>query len=591
MTEALNEQLTTTTVRWNLTDLYAGVADPAVASDIAACETEAQAIRNEFAGKVAALAAEQLLALVERLERLETRAAKLGTYAFLNFTTQTKNAEAGAFLQKIKEAGSRIGRETIFFELEWSAVSEQAAEALLADPCLGHYRHYLRNVRRYASHLLSQAEETLLIEKSPVGRSAWTNLFEKVMGHLAFGEAKRTEEEVLNDLYHAERTVRQQAAIDLTEGLKGQIHILTHIFNTLLADKMIDDRLRKYPAWVSSMNLSNELHDQTVEVLVEAVTSRYDIAQRYYRLKRSLLGLPELADYDRYAPLPHLPTASVAWPECQRLVLKAFQEFSPQMAEIASLFFEKRWIDAPVQEGKRGGAFAHPCVPEVHPYVMVNYVGSLRDISTVAHELGHGVHQYLAAANGYYNSSTTLVLAETASVFAELLLFNSQVALIENAAERRAFICQKLESIFATVFRQVAMNRFEHLVHTARREQGELSGEELSRHWLATQRAMFADSVTLTDNYAVWWSYIPHFLNSPGYVYSYAFGELLVLALYNLYQQEGAAFVPKYLTLLKAGGNASPYELLKPFGVDLDDPGFWQGGLATIDSMLTMVEE
>ncbi len=591
MTEALNEQLATTTVRWNLNDLYAGVADPAVASDIAACETEAKAIRNEFAGKVATLAAEQLLALVERLERLETTAAKLGTYAFLNFTTQTKNAEAGAFLQKIKEAGSRIGRETIFFELEWSALAEEAAEALLADPCLGHYRHYLRNVRRYASHLLSQAEETLLIEKSPVGRSAWTNLFEKVMGHLAFGEAKRTEEEVLNDLYHAERAVRQQAAIDLTEGLKGQLHILTHIFNTLLADKMIDDRLRKYPAWVSSMNLSNELHDQTVEVLVEAVTCRYDIAQRYYRLKRDLLDLPELADYDRYAPLPHLPTASVAWPECQRLVLKAFQEFSPQMAEIASLFFEKRWIDAPVQEGKRGGAFAHPCVPEVHPYVMVNYVGSLRDISTVAHELGHGVHQYLAAANGYYNSGTTLVLAETASVFAELLLFNSQVALIENAAERRAFICQKLESIFATVFRQVAMNRFEHLVHTARREQGELSGEELSRHWLATQRAMFDDSVALTDNYAVWWSYIPHFLNSPGYVYSYAFGELLVLALYNLYQQEGAAFVPKYLALLKAGGNASPYELLKPFGVDLDDPGFWQGGLATIDSMLTMVEE
>lgn len=591
MTEALNEQLATTTVRWNLNDLYAGVADPAVASDIAACETEAKAIRNEFAGKVATLAAEQLLALVERLERLETTAAKLGTYAFLNFTTQTKNAEAGAFLQKIKEAGSRIGRETIFFELEWSALAEEAAEALLADPCLGHYRHYLRNVRRYASHLLSQAEETLLIEKSPVGRSAWTNLFEKVMGHLAFGEAKRTEEEVLNDLYHAERAVRQQAAIDLTEGLKGQLHILTHIFNTLLADKMIDDRLRKYPAWVSSMNLYNELHDQTVEVLVEAVTCRYDIAQRYYRLKRDLLDLPELADYDRYAPLPHLPTASVPWSECQRLVLKAFQEFSPQMAEIAGLFFEKRWIDAPVQEGKRGGAFAHPCVPEVHPYVMVNYVGSLRDISTVAHELGHGVHQYLAAANGYYNSGTTLVLAETASVFAELLLFNSQVALIENAAERRAFICQKLESIFATVFRQVAMNRFEHLVHTARREQGELSGEELSRHWLATQRAMFDDSVALTDNYAVWWSYIPHFLNSPGYVYSYAFGELLVLALYNLYQQEGAAFVPKYLALLKAGGNASPYELLKPFGVDLDDPGFWQGGLATIDSMLTMVEE
>ncbi len=591
MTEALNEQLATTTVRWNLTDLYTGVTDPQVEADIAACEREAKAVRSDYAGTVAALGAEQLLALVTRLEQLEIRVAKLGTFAFLNFTTQTKNPEAGAFLQKIKEAGSRISRETIFFELEWSAASEEAAESLLANPMLDHYRHYLHNVRRYASHLLSQAEETLLIEKSPVGRTAWTTLFEKVMGHLKFGKSGRTEEEVLNDLYHPERPVRQAAASDLTNGLQNQLHILTHIFNTLLADKMIDDRLRKYPAWVSSMNLYNELHDQTVEVLVDAVTSRYDIVQRYYRLKRNLLGLDELTDYDRYAPLPHLPTASIPWQECTRLVLKAFHEFSPQMAEIAGMFFDKQWIDAPVQEGKRGGAFAHPCVPEVHPYVMVNYVGNLRDISTVAHELGHGVHQHLAAANGYYNSSTTLVLAETASVFAELLLFNSQLALIDNAGEKRAFICQKLESIFATVFRQVAMNRFEHLAHTTRRDQGELSSEELSGHWLTTQRAMFADSVTLSDNYAVWWSYIPHFLNSPGYVYSYAFGELLVLALYNLYQQEGTAFVPKYLELLKAGGSASPYELLKPFGVDLDDPAFWHGGLATIDAMLRLVEE
>lgn len=591
MTEALNEQLATTTVRWNLNDLYYGVADPQVEADIAACEAEAKAIRGDYAGRIVTLDANQILALVTRLERLEIKAAKLGTFAFLNFTTQTKNAEAGAFLQKIKEAGSRISRETIFFELEWSAMDEKAAEMLLVAPVLAHYRHYLKNVRRYASHLLSQAEETLLIEKSPVGRGAWTNLFEKVMGHLKFGEAGRTEEEVLNDLYHPARQARQQAAVDLTAGLNRQLHILTHIFNTLLADKMIDDRLRKYPAWVSSMNLYNELHDQTVEVLVNAVTDRYDIVQRYYRLKRSLLNLPELADYDRYAPLPHLPTASVAWPDCQTMVLNAFHDFSPRMAEIAGMFFEKKWIDAPLREGKRGGAFAHPCVPGIHPYVMVNYVGNLRDISTVAHELGHGVHQYLAAANGYYNSATTLVLAETASVFAELLLFNSQLALIENAEERRAFICQKLESIFATVFRQVAMNRFEHLVHTGRRDQGELSSEQLSGHWLTTQRDMFADSVNLSDNYAIWWSYIPHFLNSPGYVYSYAFGELLVLALYNRYQQDGAAFVPKYLELLKAGGSASPYELLRPFGLDLDDPVFWQGGLATIDAMLRMVEE
>jgi oligoendopeptidase F len=261
------------------------------------------------------------------------------------------------------------------------------------------------------------------------------------------------------------------------------------------------------------------------------------------------------------------------------------------MAEIAGCFFDKNWIHAPVHEGKRGGAFAHPCVPEVHPYVLVNYTGNLRDVSTVAHELGHGVHQYLAAEQGYYNSNTTLVLSETASVFAELLVFNSQLELLDKKEERKAFICQKLESIFATVFRQVSMNRFEDKVHNARRGQGELKSEEVTEYWLATQREMFGDTVTLSENYGIWWSYIPHFLHTPGYVYSYAFGELLVLALYGLYKKEGESFVPKYLELLAAGGSRTPYELLEPFGVDLDDPGFWNDGLQIIDDLLALIEE
>lgn len=590
MSTTLNEQLGTTEILWQLADLYQGIDDPKVETDIAWCEQEAKALKEQFASKVAGLDAGQLLALVLRLERLETLMGRIATFAFLNFTTQIQNAPAGAFLQKIKEAGSRIGRETVFFELEWSKLEDSAASALLADKTLAHYRHHLESMRRYARHLLSMAEETLLIEKAPVGRSSWTNLFEKVMGNLKFGEKQRSEEEVLTDLYSPERAVRAQAADELTAGLTSQLHVLTHIFNTLLAEKMIDDRLRKYDSWVSSMNLYNELEDRTVSVLVEAVTSRYDMVQRYYRLKKGILGLDQLCDYDRYAPLPHLPTALVSWDTSKEMVLTAFHDFAPEMGEIAGQFFDKRWIHAPILEGKRGGAFAHPCVPEVHPYVMVNYTGSLRDISTVAHELGHGVHQYLAAQNGYYNSSTTLVLAETASVFAELLLFNSQVKLLTDPEERRAFICQKLESIFATVFRQVSMNRFEHAVHNARRESGELSPEQLASHWLATQQAMFADSVTLREDYGIWWSYIPHFLSTPGYVYSYAFGELLVLALYNLYQEDRAAFVPKYLDLLRAGGSNTPAEMLKPFGVDLDDPAFWFGGLATIDGMLKMVE-
>ncbi|MDG4476685.1 M3 family oligoendopeptidase [Thiovibrio frasassiensis] len=590
MSDTLNEQLGTSEIFWQLGDLYQSIEDPKIEADIAWCEKEAQSINKQCGGKVASLGASELLDLVMRLEQLETVMGKLATYAFLNFTTQIGNAAAGAFLQKIKEAGSRIGRETVFFELEWSKLENSLATTLLAGKELAKYRHYLESMRRYAKHLLSMAEETLLIEKAPVGRSSWTNLFEKVMGHLKFGEKQRSEEEVLTDLYSPERTVRAQAADELTAGLNSQLHVLTHIFNTLLAEKMIDDRLRKYQSWVSSMNLYNELEDHTVEVLVGAVTSRYDIVQRYYRLKKEIIGLDELCDYDRYAPLPHLPTALVDWNTSKEMVLTAFHDFAPEMGEIAGMFFDRQWIHAPILEGKRGGAFAHPCVPEVHPYVMVNYTGSLRDISTVAHELGHGVHQYLAAKNGYYNSSTTLVLAETASVFAELLLFNSQVKLLTNPEERRAFICQKLESIFATVFRQVSMNRFEHAVHNARRESGELSQEQLASNWLNTQRTMFADSVTLREDYGIWWSYIPHFLNTPGYVYSYAFGELLVLALYNLYQEDGAGFVPKYLDLLRAGGSNTPAELLKPFGVNLDDPAFWLGGLTTIDGMLKLVE-
>jgi oligoendopeptidase F len=590
MSSELNTILQTSDVIWNLADLYQGIDDPRVEGDLRQCEDTALAINKKYSGRLNELSAAELCTLVSDLEAMEVLFGRIATFASLQFAVNTLDQRISAFYQKIREAGSRISRETVFFELEWNKVQNEPAAILLDAPGVARYRHYLFNMRRYAPHQLSQIEEMLLLEKAPVGRGSWTTLFEKVMGHLRFGEQGRTEEEVLSDLYSTERHIRQKAAVEMTAGLQSQFHVLTHIFNTLLADKMISDRLRRYDAWISSMNLGNELEDTTVSVLIEAVTSRYDIPQRYYRVKRNLLGLDELLDYDRYAPLPHLPSGQIPWKTCQKTVLAAFHDFSPEMAGIADMFFQKKWIHAPVAEGKRGGAFAHPCVPEVHPYILVNYTGNLRDVSTVAHELGHGVHQYLAAANGYYNANTPLVLAETASVFAELLTFTFQLDLIDGADERRAFICQKLESIFATVFRQVAMNRFEDKVHNARREQGELSTEDISQKWLATQRQMFEDSVRLTDDYGIWWSYIPHFLSTPGYVYSYAFGELLVLALYNLYKKTGQSFVPKYLALLKAGGSLSPYELLKPFGVDPDDQKFWNGGLQIIDEMLAQVE-
>ncbi len=590
MSSSLNDTLGTSKVLWNLDALYDSLEDELIQDDLDLCQQEAELIREDGAGKLSELPPATFARTVRRIERIQINLGRLETYAFLNFVTQVKNDAAGAFLQKCKEDASGVNKELVFFDLEWAKMDKDTAEAILATEEVAPYEHYLRNLRRYAAHLLSHSEESLLVEFSPVGSESWLTLFEKVMGHLEFGENKRSEEEVLSELYNSYRELRKKAALELTAGLKSQLHILSHIFNTILAEKMIDDRIRHYPSWVSSRNLSNELRGETVQALVDCCTSRYDIVQRYYRVKKEILGLSELHDYDRYAPLPSLPDRLIPWDECREMVLAGFEAFSPEMADIAKLFFDQNWIHAPLLDGKRGGAFAHPAVPDAHPYVLVNYTGNIRDVSTVAHELGHGIHQYLAKEKGYFNSDTPLVLAETASVFAELLIFHKQLESLTDPAEKRAFRCQKLESIFATVFRQISMNRFEDLIHTRRREQGELAADDLSSLWMQSQQAMFGDSVSLGEHYRIWWSYIPHFLHSPGYVYSYAFGELLVLALYRIHQKEGAAFIPKYIHLLSQGGSQSPYELLRPFGIDLNDPEFWKGGLAVIEEMLNGVE-
>ena len=590
MSASLNNELGTTDVVWNLDDLYESLQDELLKDDLDLCLQEAELLKEGCAGNLAKLEPAVFARTIRRLERIQVNLGRIDTYAFLNFVTQVKESDAGAFLQQSKESASKVNRELVFFDLEWAKMDQQSADRFLEAEDTASYRHYLTNLRRYADHLLSNSEETLLVELSPVGNESWLTLFEKLMGHLEFGENKRSEEEVLSDLYDSSREVRKAAALELTEGLQSQLHILTHIFNTILAEKMIKDRLRSYPSWVSARNLSNELDDQTVDALVSSTTERYDIVQRYYSFKKELLGLDELHDYDRYAPLPSLPDHLVPWQECRDMVLDGFRAFSPEMADIGSLFFERNWIHAPILEGKRGGAFAHPAVPDAHPYLLVNYTGNLRDVSTVAHELGHGIHQYLAKEKGYFNSDTSLVLAETASVFAELLIFKRQLDTLDNADQKRAFICQKLESIFATVFRQISMNRFEDMIHTSRRDKGELSTDDLSTLWMESQKAMFGDAVNLEDHYRTWWSYIPHFLHTPGYVYSYAFGELLVLSLYRIYQKEGDDFIPKYIHLLSQGGSQSPYELLTPFNIDLNSPTFWQGGFLVIEEMLKEVE-
>lgn len=577
-------------VTWDLTHLYPAPYAQVLEEDRLWCAQQVAAFSAEYRGKVSSLSSSALLDALRWLERIQERAQKFTSFGYLNFSTQTQNADASAVWQSVQEAYSLLYRDVLFFDLEWVQVEDSKAEELLADPVLAHYRHYLEALRRYRPHLLGEPEERLLAEREPVGAASWCTLFDKILSQHRFGRRKRGESEVLSDLYHPEREVRKQAAEDLTEGLEGILHILTHTFNTLLLDKAITDRIRNYPHWIRSRNLANEADDRMVEALVSAVTSRYDLVHRYYSLKRSFLGYDQLYDYDRYAPLPGLPDDTFSWDQARRTVLDAFGGFSPAMREIASNFFEGRWIHAPVLAGKRSGAFAHPTVPGVHPYVFLNYSGRQRDIMTLAHELGHGVHQYLAREQGLFNADTPLTTAESASVFGEMLVFRHLLTTLDQPRQRLALLFSKLEDIFATVFRQIAMNRFEDTVHTARRARGELDSEFLSTAWMETQSAMFGDSVTLLEHYRIWWSYIPHFLHSPGYVYAYAFGELLVLALYSRYMSEGERFVPLYLDLLRSGGKERPEDLLEPFGVDLSDPLFWHQGLGVLETLLAEAE-
>lgn len=574
---------------WDLRDLYSGPGDPLIEADGGWCRERAKDFSG-YRGKIGDMGAPELLDAVRALEDLHERAQKLLAYSYLYFSTRTQDPAASGLFQAQKELYSELQRDTLFFELEWTKVDGSRAQALVSDPALSKYRHHLTSVRRYGPHLLSEPEERILAEKEPAGSSAWSALFDKMLSRLEFGPNKRTESEVLSDLYRPEREVRQKAAVELTGGLESILPSLTHIFNTILLDKSIDDRLRGYPNWISSRNLDNEADDRMVEALISAVSSRYDLVERYYRLKRRLMGCAELFDYDRYAPLSGLSREIYSWGEAKEIVLSAYGAFSPRMAEIASLFFEKGWIHAPVIAGKRSGAFSHPVVPSAHPFVLLNFTGKQRDVMTLAHELGHGVHQYLAREQGLFNSDTPLTTAESASVFGEMLVFRHILGLTKDPAQRRAFLCSKIEDIIATVFRQVSMNRFEDAVHTARRARGELDPDFISKAWIDTQSAMFGDSVRLLDHYRIWWSYIPHLVHSPGYVYAYAFGELLVLALFEKYMRERAGFEPMYLDFLASGGKNKPGELLSPFGIDLSDPGFWDRGLMIIDGLLREAE-
>ncbi len=590
-------------VTWDLGDLYSGSSDEQIVADTRALGEKVSAF-SSYRGRVSLLGPGELLQAILEIEAINECAQKLLAYAYLNFSTQTADPAASAFFQSGVELYSKIRRDTLFFELEWTKLDEAQAERIASDPVLSRYSHYLIALRRYQPHLLSEPEERVLADKAPAGASAWGVLFDKMLGQLRFGEKKRMESEVLSDLYSPEREVRKTAAAELSEGLQSVLLPLTHIFNTILLDKSIDDRLRRYPHWLSARNLSNQADDAMVEALVQTVSSSYHLVERYYRLKRRLLGYEELFDYDRYAPVTAPGEIKISWDEAKEIVLASYAAFSAEMAEIAFQFFTRRWIHATPLPGKRSGAFAHPVVPSSHPYVFLNFTGGRRDVMVLAHELGHGIHQYLARGQGLLNSETPLTIAESASVFGEMLVFRSMLKRAVSTTERLSMLCSKIEDVLSTVFRQVAMNRFEEKVHNARRKRGELDADFVSNAWIETQTAMFGGSVRLLDHYRIWWSYIPHFVHSPGYVYAYAFGELLVMALYEQYQREGRDFVSqspdfisnspdfvsKYMRFLEAGGRDEPRELLLPFGVDLADPGFWARGMRIVEGLIAEAE-
>ncbi|MDJ0869130.1 MAG: M3 family oligoendopeptidase [Myxococcota bacterium] len=582
--------------RWDLSDLYAGPDDPALDADLAGALERARDFAQRHRGHVAELDAEALATAVDELEALEEPASRAASYAHLLFAGDTATPAHGALLQKVQEQSSAIRNELVFFELEWTAVDAARAEALLGDPALAGRRHFLEVMRRYRPHLLTEPEERLLEETANTGSRAFSRLFDETLGALRFavedasgGVESLSEEEVLARLYQPDRETRRRAAAGLTRGLRENERLLAFVFNTLVHDKAVRDRFRRYADPMDERNLANEIDAQTVEALMSASERRHDLVARYYRLKARLLGLDELLDYDRYAPLA-APEGARDFGEARRVVLDAYRDFAPAIADVASRFFEQRWIDAELRPGKRGGAFSAATVPSAHPYVLLNYTGNLRDVMTLAHELGHGVHQYLARERGLFEQNTPLTTAETASVFGEMVVFRRLMKEESDPAVRLALLCGKLEDAFATVFRQVVMTRFEQSLHAARRSEGELPVERVNALWLDANRPMFGDSVRLTDDYAWWWLYIPHFVHSPFYCYAYAFGELLVLALVQRYDQEGDAFVPRYLELLAAGGSAPPRELVGRVGLDIGDPAFWDGGLTLLEAMLAEAE-
>lgn len=580
--------------QWDLSDLYASPAAAELAADLAKAEAAADRFAGDFNGKVGALSAPELARAIVRYEQDEDLLGRIGSYAQLCHAADVSDRAVGRFYQTTMEQLSGITSKLIFFTLELNKIEDETLDALLAaDPGLARYAPWLRDIRASRPHQLADEQERLLHEKQVTGRAAWVRLFDETIADMRFtlDGGERSLEQTLHLLQESDGAQRKAAAKALGAGFNDKKALFALITNTLAKDKQIEDKWRHFTHPDSARHLSNHVEDEVVDALRGAVTAAYPrLSHRYYALKARWFGAETLDYWDRNAPLPDEDQRRFTFAQARDQVLAAYGRFSPAMAQVGQRFFDNAWIDAPASPGKSSGAFAHPTVPSAHPYLLLNYQGRVRDVMTLAHELGHGVHQVLAAEQGALMADTPLTLAETASVFGEQLTFRALLEGETSAPRRRAMLAGKTEDMLNTVVRQIAFYDFERRLHDERR-QGEISVERIGEIWMTVQGESLGPAIRLHDEYANFWCYIPHFLHSPFYVYAYAFGDCLVNSLYAVYQKDGAGFADKYLDMLRAGGTLRHGELLAPFGLDAADPGFWQQGLGVIERFIDELEE
>jgi oligoendopeptidase F len=582
---------------WNLDDLYAGIDASDIARDLEKMDAECVAFEADYKGKLADHVAQQdggswLADAVKRYEAIDDLAGRLGSFAGLVHAGDSVDPAISKFYGDVSERLTLASTHLVFFPLELNRIDDAVLERAMQTPALDHYRPWIEDLRKDKPYQLEDRVEQLFHEKSQSGHAAWNRLFDQTIAGLRFevGPKQLAIEPTLSLLQDRDGNKRKAAADALAKTFKANERMFALITNTLAKDKDISDRWRGFKDVAASRHLNNRVEPEVVDALVASVQGAYPrLSHRYYRLKAGWFKKKKLAHWDRNAPLPFAATATIAWPEAKHMVLTAYRGFSPRMAEIAERFFTDRWIDAPVRPGKAPGAFSHPTTPSAHPYVLMNYQGKPRDVMTLAHELGHGVHQVLAAKNGALMAPTPLTLAETASVFGEMLTFRRLLSQTKNARQRKALLAGKVEDMINTVVRQIAFYSFERAVHTERKN-GELTAERIGQIWLSVQGESLGPAIEIKPGYENFWMYIPHFIHSPFYVYAYAFGDCLVNSLYAVYEHAADGFAERYLAMLEAGGTKHYSQLLRPFGLDAKDPKFWQGGLSIISGMIDELE-